>query len=256
MRIFILIFLCLASSTWAKPKFSGMTWGNANFPKELSGPEAENIGTDFNVKMQMDLGWQLAQGQIIPFLYYFGQQDTLGFAYNHKQQVALGLEWHRKLGDYHAVSVGGAATYDYRPLTGAQYIVFDLRADYNYWRTWQRERGRRILSGWAQLRYPGSADPWDLKNLLIKGQARLTQEWPLGKKQKYHAGVFGALGAGTDTKGHPYNNKIQMDFGAQIKTKVKKLEVTLAARYRMEHRWLDGVTDTGPLLTLSWFRRY
>ncbi len=115
-----------------------------------------------------------------------------------------------------------------------------------------RKNGDRvILSGWANLRYPGSMAPAEKNNLVGQGQFILARERQLGKS-KFTAGGFFAFGLFGDTENNEFNNKAQLDFGIKTKRKFKNTDITFSVKYRIDHRFKSENTYSGVIVGLSW----
>jgi hypothetical protein len=254
MRILCFILcLCLPQVAFAKKvKVSSISWGGATSPNSLTPADDGNIGFNLTTKISFDAGWTVGKAKLVPYATLYTQGDSLGYVYNSKDKITVGIVLRHKVKRHGNLSFGVKYDYDYRALSGIVYSGFGLTADYGLYRSRKRENGDRvILSGWSNLRYPGSMAPRDRANLIGQGQFTLARERKLGKS-KFSAAGFTAFGLYGDTDNNEYNNKVQLDFGIRAKRKIKNTNVTLSVKYRIDHRFKSENTYSGVIVGLSW----
>lgn len=254
MRILlVLLLLCVPHFVVAKtPVVKLVSWGSVNYPNSLTASDEGNASLDLTSKMSFDFGWSMGRGKVIPYVTLFTQRDSLGYVYNSKDKITLGVALNYKIKRHANVSFGIKYAYDYRQLAGLAYSGVGLTADYGLYRSWPKENGQRvILAGWANLRYPGSVAPSDENNIIGQGRFTLSRERPLGET-KFKGAAFTALGLFKDKDYNDFNNKVQLDFGLQLKRKIKNTDFTLFAKYRIDHRFKTDRTYSGPVIGLSW----
>jgi|GEM_PF-1904502 len=254
----VLIFSLLACPTIAmakKPVGISMSWGGLAYPKSLTPTDDGNAGFDLTTKATLDFGWKLGKGKLIPYLTVYTQRDTAGYTYNAKEKITVGIDWEHKITKHAKLSFGANYAHDYRSLTGDNYAGFGLASNYSLYRSWPKENGARvILSGWANAKYPGSVEPSNRHNLIAQGRFTLAREKQMGDSKFYGAG-FTAIGLFKDTDKKEYNNKVQLDFGLRLKRKIKKTNVTVSVKYRLDHRFESEKTYSGVILGLNWFSK-
>ena len=254
MRIlFVILCLCLPQIAAAKKiKVSSISWGGATSPNSLTPVDDGNIGFNLTTKVSFDAGWAVGQAKLVPYVTLYTQGDSVGFDYNAKDKITAGIALRYKVMRHGNLSFGVKYDYDYRPITGIVYSGFGLTSDFGFYRVRKQENGDRvILSGWANLRYPGSASSEDRSNLIGQGQFTLARERKIGKS-KYSAAGFTSFGLVGDSDNNEYNNKFQLDFGLRAKRKIKNTDVTLSVKYRIDHRFKSEETYRGVIVGLSW----
>jgi hypothetical protein len=254
MRI-LLVFLCLCLPQIAeakKVKVSSISWGGASSPNSLAPIDDGNIGFNLTTKISFDAGWKIGKAKLVPYATMYTQGDSVGYDYNAKDKITVGIAARFKVKKHANLSFGVKYDYDFRALLGIVYSGFGLTSDYGLYRARkQKNDDRVILSGWANLRYPGSMSPKDSSNLIGQGQFTLARERQLGES-KFRVGAFTALGLYADSGNNEYNNKTQLDFGLRMKRKVKNTDVTLSVKYRIDHRFKSENTYSGIILGVSW----
>jgi hypothetical protein len=235
-----------------KVKISSISWGGASSPNSLTPIDDGNIGFNLTTKISFDAGWTVGKARLVPYVTMYTQGDSVGFDYNTKDKATVGIALHYKIKNHANLSFGVKYDYDYRALSGVVYSGFGLTSDYGLYRSRKQKNGdRMILSGWANLRYPGSMAPQDQSNLIGQGQFTLARERKLGET-KFSVGGFAALGIFSDSANNEYNNKVQLDFGLRTSRKIKNTDVTLSVKYRIDHRFKSEETHAGIILDVSW----
>ena len=254
MRV-LLSILCLFLPQIAAakpPQINAISWGGLNYPNSLTPSDKGNAGFDLTSKISVDFNWLIGKGKLIPYLTLYTQRDTLGYVYNTKEKSTLGIALNYKINRSANLSFGVSYAYDYRALVGVGYSGFGLTADYGLYRTWPLKNEQQvILSGWANLRYPGSVSPSDKDNIIGQGRLTLAREHPLWDT-KFKGAGFVALGLFKDKEYNDFNNKVQLDFGLQLKRKIKNTNLTLSAKYRIDRRFKSAETYSGVVVGLSW----
>lgn len=247
--------LCFPNALLAqKAKVFGMSYGGLKYPNSLSPSDKGNGGFDLTTKTNIDFGWTVGKGKLIPYVTVYSQADSVGYAYNAKEKITAGIALNYDIAPHSKLSFGVKYDYDYRPLAGLYYDGLGATVDYSYYRSWPLPDGkRRVLAGWANMRYPGSFEPGDESNVIAQGRLTFGRDARIGKS-KYSHGPFVAIGAFADTRKKDFNNKIQFDLGVRLKRKIKDMDFTLSAKYRIDHRHTSGNTYSGVIVGLSWFQ--
>jgi hypothetical protein len=256
MRLIIVVLLIFSPSlTMAqKVKVSGITYGGLKYPNSLSPSDNGNGGFDLTTKTTFDLGWKLGKAQLLPYFVVYSQADSLGYHYNAKEKLTAGIAVRYNIRRYSQLSFGIKYDYDYRPISGIYYAGLGGTADYSFYRSWHKADTKRVtLAGWANMRYPGSPAPEDKSNLIAQGRFTLAKQAQL-RDSKYTGAGFVALGLFSDTIKKDFNNKAQVDFGLSVKRKIRAMDFTLSAKYRIDHRFVSGTTYSGPIIGLSWLQ--
>jgi hypothetical protein len=235
-----------------KVKVSSVSWGGATSPNSLAPDDDGNIGFNLTTKISFDAGWTVGKAKLVPYATLYTQGDSVGYHYNTKDKFTAGIALRYKVKDHANLSFGVKYDYDFRALTGVVYSGFGLTADYGLYRVRKQENGDRvILSGWANLRYPGSMAPSDHANLVGQGRFTLARERVIGKS-KYSVAGFTSFGLFADTDNNEFNNKAQLDFGVRAKRKIKNTDVTLSVKYRIDKRFKSENTYSGVIVGVSW----
>jgi hypothetical protein len=252
---FLLTIICLCFPQFAAakaPNVKLISWGGVYYPNSLTPSDEGNASLDLTSKISLDFDWTMGKGKLIPYVTLYTQRDSLGYVYNSKDKITAGIALNYKVKRHANVSFGVKYAYDYRQLAGYGYSGVGLTADYGLYRSWPKENGQRVvLAGWANLRYPGSVAPADKDNIIGQGRFTLSRERPLGHT-KFKGAGFTALGLFKDTDYNDFNNKVQLDFGLQLKRKFKNTDLTLSAKYRIDHRFKTEKTYSGVIVGLSW----
>ena len=254
MRIlFLLLCLSLPQVAQAKKvKVSSISWGRAISPNSLTPADDGNIGFDLTIKISFDAGWTVGKARLVPYATMYTQGDSLGYVNNSKDKVTVGIALHYKIKRHENLSFGVKYDYDYRALSAVIYSGFGLTTDYGLYRSRSQENGDHvILSGWANLRYPGSAAPKDRANLVGQGRFTLARERKLGSS-KFKAAGFASFGLFGYTDNNEFNNKVQLDFGLRTERKIKDTNATISVKYRIDHRFKSENTYSGAVAGLSW----
>jgi hypothetical protein len=254
MRIlFLILCLCLPQVAAAeKVNVSSISWGGATSPNSLAPIDDGNIGFDLTTKIIFDAGWTVGRARLVPYVALYTQGDTVGYDYNSKDKFTAGIALNYKIKKHANLSFGVKYDYDFRALTGVVYSGFGLTTDYGLYRARAQKNGDRvILSGWANLRYPGSMSPRDRANLVGQGRFTMARERKIGES-KFTVAGFTAVGLFADSDNNEYNNKAQLDFGLRAKRKVKNTDITVSVKYRIDQRFKSEETYSGIILGVSW----
>ncbi len=142
MRI-LLLLLCLSLPQVAqakKLKVSTISWGGIKSPNSLTPSDVGNIGFDLTTKISLDAGWTLGRAKLVPYVTMYTQGDSLGYVYNSKDKITVGVALKYKVKHHANVSFGMKYDYDFRALTGLAYYGVGLTSDYGLYRARAQKR--------------------------------------------------------------------------------------------------------------------
>lgn len=254
------LFICALSTlrAFAEPAVGYIASGSITYPNSVLPSDRRNLNAEASVTQLWTFKDAIGYGDAVIYTTLSAERDTADNNYASKQNVSWGAKLKFRLFKAANLSFGVRYDFDNRDLWGGLYKNLVLTGDYGLWRHLAPAQNGdpMLLSGWANLRYPGGSDASNDGNWVSQGRADLSREIRAfhkgGKSPRLY--VFGGLGFGSDSTGFVYNNKVKLDAGARLRWKVaQRGGLNLSLRYLIDRRVISDETHHGPVLGLSWY---
>ena len=249
---------------WQEFDQSMLVWGSFMAPSSVHSSDAQNAKFEIYAKPRIRL-WQLAKKtQVNGYAIVAALRDKQKLDYNSKLQYAIGVELEHKLTPAVRLSFGAKWDTEYQYFSGITYSALTATADLSVYKSWDPEWLRKgrfpdaqlVLSGWANLRYPGALDPFERHNGLAQGALKLATVVPIGSGELKIA-PFVSLAAKADFKGRPWNNTLEPALGVDLKIPIgQRGELSVGAKAAVQLRHVSGQVQSGGLAYLSWYKHF
>ncbi|MBV1864015.1 MAG: hypothetical protein KUG74_06205 [Rhodobacteraceae bacterium] len=249
---------------WQKLDKSMLVWGSFMAPSSVHSSDAQNAKFEIYAKPTIRL-WQLAgKTRVNGYIIVAALRDKQKLDYNSKLKYAVGVELEHKLTPAVRLSFGAKWDTEYQYFSGTTYSALTATADLSVYKTWDPQWLRKgrfsdaqlVLSGWANLRYPGALDPSERHNGLAQGALKLAAVVPIGSG-KLKIAPFLSLAAKADFKGRPWNNTLEPALGVDLKIPIGKRGVlSVGAKTTVQLRHVSGQVQSGGLAYLSWYKHF
>lgn len=268
----LFLFILTSQSSMAhadRPTFrnlhkSMLVWGNLTAPASLGPSDRNNAKFEIFAKPTFRLYRFNKKTKLVAYVIVAALRDRQKLNYNSKLTYGIGMEVQHKLTNAVRLSFGAKWDNEYQYFSGTTFHALVATADISVYKSWKPEWLRRgslkhaklILSGWGNIRYPGSLDLSEKHNPLIQGALKLTMSIPL-PHTKLKIAPYGALLAKADKKGRPWNNTVEPSIGIDLKIPIGKGGgLSLGIRTTVQFRHATGKTRNGTQIYLSWYKNY
>jgi hypothetical protein len=247
-----------------QPDRTTLVWGSFRDRASLQPGDQRNLKFEIFAKHSQEMIKTGPRGGLWLYGQFAVVKDSAGFDYNNKGQAGLGFEIKFPIGAFAKLSFGTRLGTEQSQYSGQFYSAPVATVDFSLYRRWTfkhfglagPEGSALILSGWSKLRYPGSLDPFERKNLLAQGAYKLSLAIPL-RKNKLAISPFASVGFTADTKGRSWNNKLEPAVGLAVNLPLGPHgELALGAKFGEEYRFRASTRRRGSTLYVSWYRNF
>lgn len=264
----LLLALCLTGlAPGAQPaenRTSVTIWGGLFAPASVRESDRENIKFETYVKPAVNIVDLSQKTWLSAYGLFAVLRDEEKLNYNSKSRFALGIELKHKLTKAIRVSFGARYAWEHEFYSGTNREGTVLTADVSLYRVlrpeWlssvRAERGKVILSGWANFRYPGSLEVSEKRNFLAQAAIKASLKHPIGGGP-FSIAPFTGVVVKADGKRRPWNNTVEPAIGLDLKTPLRKGgELTVGLKTSVQVRYLDGDNESGTIAYMAWYKRF
>lgn len=248
---------------WQGLDKSMLVWGSFNLPSSVVQSDANNAKFEIYAKPTIGLFQFSKKTKLVGYTLFTALRDKQKLDYNSKVTYALGVEIQHRLSPAVRLSFGVKQASEYQYFIGRNYSSLVATADVSVYKTLEpdwvsrhKKISQLVLSGWGNIRYPGSLDPSEKDNPLIQGSIKLAAIIPI-RNSKLKLAPFGSLLAKADLEGRPWNNTVEPALGIDLKIPLgKKGSLSIGAKAGLQIVHTTGKTEGGGLAYLSWFLNF
>lgn len=250
-----------AEATWPM-KFTGATGGILRFPNTNQAADSKDAFGEAWIKPELEI---YRNGDTHVNAFFLGNyvRDSEQYSYNNTRKGGFGLSLSTRVGQH--LDLIFSARYDmFRELdTGLRQHGWRFAIDYYYYRYFEQKapatlfgmpkRGSAFKS-WGTLEAPGSLAKGD-HNIVLTMGGEYSAEYGIGDS-KFLFVPFVDANFAWDKDGNNYNNKIIPAVGIKIRRPIDKGEIFAGVKYEVDYRWVDHTVDTGPILSVGWYKGF
>ncbi|WP_069298542.1 hypothetical protein [Neptunicoccus sediminis] len=242
--------------------YSVEVYGSFNAPSDLAEIYQNNAKFELYVKPSLTLFKLSKNTTFVSYATFALIKDSYGFDYNNKYTFALGSEIRIRPNDTVKLAFGGKWKMEQEFATGMMRSAFVWTADASLYKTWQprwlpgQSNSELVLSGWANLRHPGSLHLSERKNGQLQAFAKLAVAMPF-RATRLKIAPFLSLLAKIDQKGRDFNNRLEPALGVELEIPViGDGSVAIGAKTARQNRFATRTSSGGTSVYVKWYKRF
>ena len=194
--------------------------------------------------------WRDGSWFLVPFVGASLTTDSLGYEWNDRHPVTVGVKLQRRMGNG-VIHAGGGVMFERDPATGRERHP---TAFAGYWAGWQQDSRAHV--GGSPFALPGSVN---ISSGLLTGRdphnwmSYLTvQQGVTAYRLKGLATIpYGSLGVSFDTKGRPWENRARSEAGVKLVRAITGGAIEAGVAQRFQRELKSGRHTSAPVVFVN-----